>query len=54
MSKKKKVKKKTTPAQLEAVFQPEFREDLKYWIKVNRKTALRAFDIDFLQGRFHY
>jgi toxin YoeB len=45
LSKKKQVKKKTTPAQLEAVFQPEFREDLKYWIKVNRKTALRAFDI---------
>ncbi len=45
MSKKKQVKKKIAPAQLEAVFQPEFREDLTYWIKVNRKTALRAFDI---------
>jgi toxin YoeB len=27
----------------EAVFQPEFREDLRYWIKTDRKTALRAF-----------
>ena len=29
----------------EAVFHPEFREDLKYWIKTNRKIALRALDI---------
>jgi toxin YoeB len=29
----------------EAVFQPEFREDLRYWIKVDRKTALRTFDL---------
>jgi toxin YoeB len=29
----------------EAVFQPEFREDLKYWVKTNRKVALRAFDL---------
>ncbi|MCP4298805.1 MAG: Txe/YoeB family addiction module toxin [Proteobacteria bacterium] len=28
-----------------AVFHSEFREDLKYWIKTNRKIALRAFDI---------
>jgi toxin YoeB len=28
-----------------AVFHPEFREDLKYWVKQNRKTALRAFDL---------
>jgi toxin YoeB len=28
-----------------AVFQPEFREDLRYWVKVNRKIALRAFDL---------
>lgn len=27
----------------EAVFQPEFREDLRYWVEVDRKTALRAF-----------
>lgn len=27
----------------EAVFQPEFREDLSYWVKTDRKVALRAF-----------
>lgn len=29
----------------EAVFQPEFREDLGYWIRTERKTALRVLDI---------
>jgi toxin YoeB len=29
----------------EAIFQPEFREDLRYWIKTDRKTALRAIDL---------
>jgi len=28
-----------------AVFQPEFREDLRYWVKTDRKLALRAFDL---------
>jgi len=28
-----------------AVFHPEFRDDLRYWVKQNRKTALRAFDL---------
>lgn len=28
-----------------AVFQPEFVEDLRFWIRTNRKTALRALDI---------
>ena len=28
-----------------AVFHPEFREDLRYWVDVNRKVALRAMDI---------
>jgi toxin YoeB len=27
------------------VFQAEFRDDLEYWVKVDRKVALRAFDI---------
>ena len=26
-----------------AVFQPEFREDLRYWVETDRKIALRAF-----------
>ncbi len=29
----------------EAVFHSEFREDLKYWVKTNRKVALKAFEI---------
>jgi len=28
-----------------AVFQPEFREDLRFWVDTNRKVALRAFDL---------
>lgn len=28
-----------------AVFQPEFVEDLHYWVKTNRKIALRALDL---------
>jgi len=28
-----------------AVFQPEFIEDLRYWVQTNRKLALRAFDL---------
>ena len=29
----------------EAVFHPEFREDLRYWVQTDRRTALRAFDL---------
>lgn len=29
----------------EAVFQPEFRDDLRYWVDVDRKVALRAWDL---------
>lgn len=28
-----------------AIFQPEFREDLRYWIKTDRRTALRVLDL---------
>ena len=28
-----------------AVFHPEFIEDLRFWVRTNRKTALRALDI---------
>ena len=39
----------------DAVFQPEFREDLEYWIKTDRKTALRAFRIveEVIRNPFH-
>lgn len=33
------------PNDRDAVFHPEFREDLRYWVETNRKTALRAFDL---------
>jgi toxin YoeB len=29
----------------DAVFQPEFREDLRHWLDKDRKVALRAFDL---------
>jgi toxin YoeB len=28
-----------------AVFQPEFREDVRSWVRSDRKAALRAFDL---------
>jgi len=31
--------------QRESVFQPEFREDLRYWVETDRKIALRAFGL---------
>jgi toxin YoeB len=34
-----------TPKSRDAVFHPEFREDLIYWVKTNRKTALRVLEI---------
>lgn len=33
------------PIQHTAVFQPEFREDLRYWVETDRKIALRAFSL---------
>ena len=28
-----------------AIFQPEFRDDLRYWIETDRKVALRVLDL---------
>jgi len=28
-----------------AVFQPQFREDLRYWVRTDRKVTLRAFEL---------
>jgi len=38
----------------EAVFQPEFIEDLKYWVKNDRKSALRVIKLieDILRDPF--
>ena len=33
------------PVEREAVFQPEFREDLRYWVKTERKTALHILEL---------
>ena len=41
MKKKENKPKKTR----ETVFHPEFREDLRHWVEVDRKVALRALDI---------
>lgn len=29
----------------EAVFQPEFREDLLYWVETDRRTSIRIFKL---------
>jgi toxin YoeB len=34
-----------TTKQREAVFQPEFREDLRYWVETDRRTAIRIFEL---------
>lgn len=42
---KRAMKKPDSKLQRESVFQPEFREDLKYRVETDRKTALRAFQL---------
>ncbi len=44
MSKKDKIRLPRAVAR-DAVFQPEFREDLHYWVETDRKVALRAFEL---------
>jgi len=43
LSKKRKKPSAQKAEQRDALFHPEFREDLKYWVKTNRKIAFRAF-----------
>jgi toxin YoeB len=38
-------KKAKAKIQRESVFQPEFREDLRFWVETDRKTALRIFQL---------
>lgn len=33
------------PGKRVAVFQPEFRQDLRWWVKTDRKAALRVLDL---------
>jgi toxin YoeB len=35
----------TRPADREAVFHPQFREDVSYWVRVDRKAALRVLEL---------
>ena len=39
------MKKPKVPKQRDAIFHPEFREDLRFWVETERKTALRALTI---------
>jgi len=40
-----KARSEDSPSRREAVFQPEFIEDLRYWVETDRKVALRAFTL---------
>ncbi len=33
------------PGERAAIFHPEFREDLRYWVETDRRTALRIFTL---------
>ena len=33
------------PVHRDSVFHPEFREDLRYWVKTDRKAALRTLEL---------
>jgi toxin YoeB len=33
------------PPHRTAIFHPEFREDLRYWVETDRRTALRILDL---------
>ena len=37
--------KKPAGSKRDAVFHPEFRDDLRYWVRTDRKVCLRAFDL---------
>lgn len=47
-------KRKSVRRQRAAVFQPEFLEDLRFWVKTDRRTALRVLDLveDVLRDPF--
>lgn len=47
MTRRRKAKREDEPAQVarDAIFHPEFREDLRFWIETDRKVALRILDL---------
>ena len=42
---KRRIKAPQSPEQKQAVFQVEFREDLRYWVETDRRTALRILKL---------
>ena len=42
---KKRPKSNKKQTQRDAIFHPEFREDLKYWVRVDRKIALKTLEL---------
>jgi toxin YoeB len=38
-------RKAPAPGQRDAVFHPEFHEDLRHWVETERRTALRVLDL---------
>jgi toxin YoeB len=38
-------RKEPGPSQRDGVFHPEFREDLRYWVETERRTALRMLTL---------
>ncbi len=42
---KRRMKAPRSTKQRQAVFQIEFREDLRYWVETDRRTALRIFKL---------
>ena len=45
MKKSKVAREISQKVQREAIFHSEFREDLRFWAKTNRKTLLHVFDL---------
>ncbi len=43
--KKRKTERKTERTTRLAVFHPEFRDDLRFWVRTERKTALRVLEL---------
>lgn len=42
---KKRADPSSTSSERVAVFQPEFLEDLRFWVQTDRRTALKALDL---------
>jgi toxin YoeB len=45
LAKSKKTRSVNAPVKRDAVFHPEFREDLRHWVETDRKVALRVLAI---------